>query len=223
MTLATPRVVVADDAILIREGIRHLLTEGGCDVPALVGSVGELDEYLDSDPAVDAIVLDIRMPPDHSDEGMRALEKLRAAGSKVGVLLLSMYASPMLAIRAMSNGAGTGYLIKDRVADGTTLIAAVRTVMSGGTVVDPEVVALLMTPPRPNSPIETLSVRERDVLTLMAEGKSNLAVATTLSLSPKTVESHVGHIMDKLGIESSPEDHRRVLAVLSLLRSTQTA
>jgi DNA-binding NarL/FixJ family response regulator len=223
VTLTRPRVVIADDAVLIREGIRHLLADGGCDIAALVGSAGELEEYLDSDPAVDAIVLDIRMPPDHSDEGMRALEKLRASGSRVGVLLLSMYASPTLAIRAMSNGAGTGYLIKDRVSDGTTLVAAVRTVMSGGTVVDPEVVALLMTPPRPNSPIESLSVRERDVLTLMAEGKSNLAVASALSLSPKTVESHVGHIMDKLGIESSPDDHRRVLAVLSLLRSTQTA
>jgi DNA-binding NarL/FixJ family response regulator len=222
MTLATPRVVIADDAILIREGLRHLLTDGGCDVAALVGSAEELEEYLGSDSSIDAIVLDIRMPPDHSDEGMRALEKLRASGSRVGVLLLSMYSSPTLAIRAMSSGAGTGYLIKDRVTDGTTLMAAVRTVMSGGTVVDPEVVALLMAPPRPNSAIESLSVRERDVLTLMAEGKSNLAVASALSLSPKTVESHVGHIMDKLGIESSPEDHRRVLAVLSLLRSTQT-
>jgi DNA-binding NarL/FixJ family response regulator len=223
MTLAAPRVVIADDAILIREGLRHLLADGGCDVAALVGSAQELDEYLDSDDSVEVIVLDIRMPPDHSDEGMRALERLRASGSRVGVLLLSMYASPTLAIRAMSSGAGTGYLIKDRVTDGTTLLAAVRTVMTGGTIVDPEVVALLMAPARPNSAIESLSVRERDVLTLMAEGKSNLAVASALSLSTKTVESHVGHIMDKLGIESSPEDHRRVLAVLSLLRSTQTA
>ena len=219
MSETRPRVVITDDAVLIREGIRQLLTAGGCEVVAVVGSVAELDAVLATTDEVDAIVLDIRMPPTHTDEGIRALEALRAAGSQVGILLLSMYASPTLAIRAMSGGPGTGYLIKDRVTDGDTLVAAVRTVMRGGTVVDPEVVAQLVAPARPNPQVDDLTERERDVLTLMAEGQSNLGIASKLHVSPRTVETHVAHIMTKLGIEPARDEHRRILTVLKALRS----
>ena len=156
------------------------------------------------------------MPPTHTDEGIVALETLRANGSTVGVLLLSMYATPAYAIRAMSAGGGTGYLLKDRVAEPERLVQAVRTVASGGSVVDSEVVAQLVAQ-KGNPSVEVLTPRERDVLTLMAEGKSNSGIASALFLSLKTVETHIGNIMSKLGIDESPTDHRRVLAVLRLL------
>ena len=144
VSLERPRVVVVDDAVLVREGVRQLLTAGGCDVVAVATDVPGLHAALAAHPEVDAVVLDIRMPPDHSDEGMRALEELRADGVTTGVLLLSMYASPTLAVRALSAGGATGYLLKDRITDGEALVAAVRTIVSGGTVVDPDVVALLL-------------------------------------------------------------------------------
>jgi DNA-binding NarL/FixJ family response regulator len=209
------RVAIADDAMLLRTGIGSVLAGGGCDV---IASVGTADEALQvvRERAVDALVLDIRMPPSHTDEGLVALEKLRSGGSRVGVLLLSMYATPAYAIRAMSAGGGTGYLLKDRVAEPDRLVQAVRTVASGGSVVDSEVVAQLVSQPG-NASVEVLTPRERDVLALMAEGKSNHGIASKLFLSLKTVETHIGNIMSKLGIDESPEDHRRVLAVLRLL------
>ena len=130
-----------------------------------------------------------------------------------------MYGNPTLAIRATAAGAGTGYLLKDRVTDADMLVRAIRTVMSGGTVVDPEVVASLVSPAHPRTDLRRLTERELEVLTLMAEGSSNLGIAATLFLSPKTVESHVASIMAKLGIQAIPEEHRRVLAVLRLLRA----
>ena len=214
-----PRVVIADDAVLLREGIRHLLNSGGCDVVATASDIEELESVLGRSRDIDAIVLDIRMPPGHGDEGMRELESLRARGSTVGVLLLSMYASPTLALRAMSAGRGTGYLLKDRVNDGDVLVAAIRTVMNGGTVVDPEIISMLVGSTGRTSLIDQLTEREHEVLHLMAEGRSNLGIATAMHLSIKTVETHVAHILDKLGIEQSPNEHRRVLAVLELLRS----
>ncbi|MET0976430.1 MAG: response regulator transcription factor [Leifsonia sp.] len=209
------RVVIADDAMLLRTGISSVLTAGGCDIVASVGTATEMLRVVD-ERAVDAVVLDIRMPPTHTDEGLVALEGLRAAGAKVGVLLLSMYATPAYAIRAMSAGGGTGYLLKDRVAEPDRLVQAVRTVAAGGSVVDSEVVAQLVAQ-KGNPSIEVLTPRERDVLALMAEGKSNQGIASTLFLSLKTVETHIGNIMSKLGIDESPQDHRRVLAVLRLL------
>ena len=220
MTIEHPRVIVADDAVLSRAGIRQGLVAGGGAGGAVAGDVAELDAALLLAGEIDAIVLDIRMPPDHTDEGMRALESLRSRGSTLGVLLLSMYASPTLAIRAMNGGPGTGYLIKDRVTDGRSLATAVRTVARGGTVVDPEVVAQLVESRRADELVDGLSPREREVLSLMAEGRSNAGIAQMLYLSPKTVESHVAGIMAKLGIPTTPGEHRRVLAVLSLLRST---
>ena len=219
MTVDRPCVIVVDDAVLIREGVRQLLLAGGCDVVATASDVDGLFEALAAAPQADALVLDIRMPPDHSDEGMRALERLRAEGSALGILLLSMYASPTLAVRALSAGGATGYLLKERITDGKALVAAVRTVVSGGTVVDPDVVSLLLGSTARSRLVDALTPREREVLQLMGEGRSNLGIAELLHLSVKTVETHVEHILDKLGIEPSPGEHRRVLAVLELLRA----
>jgi DNA-binding NarL/FixJ family response regulator len=218
MSVERPQVIVVDDAVLVREGVRQLLTAGGCDVLALATDVPGLHAALEEQPAADAVVLDIRMPPDHTDEGMKALEALRAAGSAIAVLLLSMYASPTLAVRALSAGGATGYLLKERITDGEALVAAVRTVVAGGTVVDPDVVGLLLGAKSRPQLVDALTVREHEVIRLMAEGRSNLGIAQTLHLSTKTVETHVEHILDKLGIAPSPGEHRRVLAVLELLR-----
>ncbi|WP_064109720.1 response regulator transcription factor [Leifsonia xyli] len=209
-------MAVADDAVLLREGIGQILRAGGMDVVASVDTAEELLEAVRAE-NVDAIVLDIKMPPTHTDEGLRALERLRADGSRAGILLLSMYTTAAYAIRAMSAGSGTGYLLKDRVADADTLVTAVRTVARGGSVVDPEVVQLLVNARSSEAAVEALSTRERDVLRLMAEGKSNVGIATELHLSLRTVESHIGHIMAKLDVEDSAEGHRRVLAVLRFL------
>jgi DNA-binding NarL/FixJ family response regulator len=210
-------VAVADDAVLLREGIGQILRAGGMDVVVSVDTAEELLEAVAADRDIDAIVLDIKMPPTHTDEGLRALEKLRASGSRAGILLLSMYTTASYAIRAMSAGSGTGYLLKDRVADADTLVTAVRTVARGGSVVDPEVVQLLVSARSSQAAVEALSARERDVLRLMAEGRSNVGIAGELHLSLRTVESHIGHIMAKLGVEDSAEGHRRVLAVLRFL------
>jgi DNA-binding NarL/FixJ family response regulator len=214
-----PRVVVVDDAVLVQEGVRQLLVAGGCDVVAVAGDVPSMEAALADHADVDALVLDIRMPPDHSDEGMRVLEQLRSEGSSLGVLLLSMYASPTLALRALSAGGATGYLLKERITTGTALVAAVRAVVGGGTVVDPEVVGMMLGSSGRPRLLESLTAREDEVLQLMAEGRSNLGIAGELHLSVKTVETHVEHILDKLGIEPSPGEHRRVLAVLELLRA----
>ncbi|HEY8281688.1 MAG TPA: response regulator transcription factor, partial [Leifsonia sp.] len=185
----TLRVAVADDAVLLREGIGQILRAGGMDVVASVESADGLLEVVARDPLLDAVVLDIRMPPGHTDEGLRALERLRASGSSVGVLLLSMYTTASYAIRALSAGSGTGYLLKDRVADAGTLVNAVRSVAAGGSVVDPEVVQLLVSARAATASLDTLSARERDVIRLMAEGKSNVGIAADLHLSLRTVES----------------------------------
>jgi DNA-binding NarL/FixJ family response regulator len=210
-------VAVADDAVLLREGIGQILRAGGVDVVSSVDSAEQLLAVVAADRRIDAVVLDIKMPPSHTDEGLRALEKLRADGSSVGVLLLSMYTTAAYAIRAMSAGSGTGYLLKDRVADAGTLVSAVRSVAAGGSVVDPEVVALLVSGHNGRASLDTLSSRERDVIRLMAEGKSNVGIAADLHLSLRTVETHIGHIMAKLDVEDSAEGHRRVLAVLRFL------
>ena len=211
------RIAVADDAVLLREGIGQILRAGGVDVVSSVDTAEELLAVVADDPGIDAVVLDIKMPPTHTDEGLRALEQLRASGSSVGVLLLSMYTTASYAIRAMSAGSGTGYLLKDRVADAGTLVNAVRSVAAGGSVVDPEVVALLVSGRTAEASLDALSARERDVIRLMAEGKSNAGIAAELHLSLRTVESHIGHIMAKLDVEDSAEGHRRVLAVLRFL------
>jgi len=217
--MSSVRVVVVDDAVLLQEGIRQLLVAGGCEVVATVGNVPDLRETLAADDSIDVVILDIRMPPTHTDEGVRALEELRAEGSDVGVLLLSMYSSPVLALRALSAGGATGYLLKDRVKDGATLVDAVRAVADGGAVVDPEVVSLLLHARGESNGMSALTAREREVLQLMAEGASNAGIARRLVLSVKTIDTHIEHIMDKLGLVSSTDEHRRVRAVLEYLRS----
>ena len=220
MSQGSPAVIVAEDALLIREGICQLLVASGCTVLAAVPDADQLSSALEEHIGqVDVVVLDIRMPPTHTDEGIRALEELRARGSTVGVLLLSMYASGSLAVRALSAGGATGYLLKDRVKDGTALADAVRTVAGGGSVVDPEVVTLLMSSTGRARGLEALTPKELEVLRLMAEGRSNLGIGRVLGISPKTVDTHVEHILDKLGIQPSEGENRRVLAVLELLRN----
>jgi DNA-binding NarL/FixJ family response regulator len=212
-------VVLADDGVLVREGVVRLLTAAGCEVLAALEDAEGVDDALRSYPDLDALVLDIRMPPTHTDEGLGVLERLRADGVPTGVLLLSMYASPMLAMRALSAGGATGYLLKDRIRDGQALVEAVRTVARGGTVVDPEIVALMLQGSASSSRLDVLSAREREVLALMAEGRSNQGIAKELKLSTKTVDSHVEHLLTKMGLEASANEHRRVLAVLELLRA----
>ncbi|BDZ55619.1 response regulator [Agromyces marinus] len=210
------RVAIADDAMLLREGIAKVLEEGGVEV---VASVGTADELLAAIPDLrpDVAVLDIRMPPTHRDEGIVALERIRQNGDELGVLLLSMYATPEYALRVMGAGSGTGYLLKERVSEPQTLVRAVQTVASGGSVVDPEVVEQLVQRTRADDPLARLTERERSVLELMAQGYSNGGIAQTLFLGLKTVETHVRSILQKLDLEESPEHHRRVLAVLTLL------
>ncbi|GAA1838164.1 response regulator transcription factor [Agromyces salentinus] len=217
MNDASPlRVAIADDALLLREGIAKVLESGGLDVVASVGTGDELVRLV-RDGGIDAAVLDIRMPPTHRDEGIVALEQIRASGSEIGVLLLSMYATPEYALRVMQTGSGTGYLLKERVSEPETLVRAIETVAGGGSVVDPEVVEQLVKRSRADDPISRLTERERSVLELMAQGYSNGGIAQTLFLGLKTVETHVRSILQKLDLEESPEHHRRVLAVLTLL------
>ena len=209
------RVAIADDALLLREGIAKVLEGGGIDVVASVGTGDEVLEVVRRG-GIDAAVLDIRMPPTYRDEGIAALEAMRAEGSTIGVLLLSMYATPEYALRVMGAGSGTGYLLKERVSEPQTLVRAIETV-AGGSVVDPEVVEQLVKRTRADDPLSRLTERERSVLELMAQGYSNGGIAQTLFLGLKTVETHVRSILQKLDLEESPEHHRRVLAVLTLL------
>jgi DNA-binding NarL/FixJ family response regulator len=212
---STLRVAIADDAMLLRSGIEAVLAAGDCEV---VSSVGTADELITAVRELnpDVAVVDIRMPPTHTDEGLRALESLRKENPRLGIVLLSMYATPAYAIRAMSAGDATGYLLKERIADPEGLVSAVRTVAAGGVVVDSEVVGQLVRRDGP-AQLDNLTVREREVLAQMAEGKSNQGIAAALFLSQKTVETHIGNIISKLGIADSPDGHRRVLAVLRLL------
>jgi DNA-binding NarL/FixJ family response regulator len=213
------RVAVADDAVLLREGIVSLLRGAGFDVVAQAGDADDLLRAVDRDD-VDVCVVDIKMPPTHTDEGVRAALRIRERYPAVGVLVLSQYAETSYAMRLFAGGAaGVGYLLKDRVADVEMFTEAVRRVAGGGSVVDPEVVGRMVGRSRPAGPLDALTEREREVLALMAEGRSNQAIEHRLYLSAKTVEAHVRNIFTKLGLEQTADDHRRVLAVLTYLRS----
>jgi DNA-binding NarL/FixJ family response regulator len=213
------RVVLADDSVLLREGVARLLAEAGFQV---VGQAGNADELLQQVALhqPDVAVVDIRMPPE-GDGGLRAAREIRQAHPGVGVLVLSQYARPSYAFELLSDSAErVGYLLKDRVADLDALADAVRRVGSGGSVLDPVVVSQLVGRPRQgHQALEQLSDREREVLGLMAEGRSNQAIAERLVITERTVEKHVNGIFAKLLLPASPEDHRRVLAVLAYLRA----
>lgn len=210
------RVVVADDSVLLREGLVRVLIEAGVDV---VGSFGEADSMLAELAAVhpDLIVLDVRMPPTYRDEGVRAAIRARELQPEVGILLLSQYVEVAYAQELLSSGrGGVGYLLKDRVASLAQLQDAVERIAAGGTVLDPEVVAQLLG--RRHDPLATLTPREHEVMSLMAEGRTNAAIAQKLVIGTGAVEKNVTSIFQKLGLDDSGTDHRRVLAVLAWLQ-----
>ena len=216
---ATPlRVVLADDSVLLREGIARLLDECGLEVVAQSGTAEDLLRHVAMHKP-DVAVVDIRMPPTHTDEGLRAAKEIRERHSGVGVLVLSQYVEPTYAMELLSDSAeGVGYLLKDRVADIDEFTAAVRRVAEGGSALDPTVVSQLVGRHRRDDPLADLSPREREVLELMAEGRSNQAIAERLFVTLRAVEKHVTSIFVKLRLPATAEDHRRVLAVLALLR-----
>jgi DNA-binding NarL/FixJ family response regulator len=215
----TLRVVLADDSILLREGISRLLVEAGFEVVAQAGDPAALLAAI-REHRPDVAIVDIRMPPTYTDEGLRAAEAIRAEhGTAIGVLVLSQYVETTFALRLVADGAGgVGYLLKDRVEDLDDFADAVRRIAKGGSVIDPEVVAQLVGRRRAKVPLDDLTEREREVLALMAEGRSNQAICDRLYLAPKTVEAHIANIFSKLELLPAPDDHRRVLAVLAHLR-----
>ncbi|MBK9239636.1 MAG: response regulator transcription factor [Acidobacteria bacterium] len=212
------RVVIADDSVLLRAGLERLLVDSGWQVAASVGDAPALMAAVREHHA-DVAIVDVRMPPGFSDEGLRAAVELRRVAPEMGVLVLSQYVEEPAAQELLSLGArGVGYLLKDRVADVSEFIDAVSRVARGGTALDPEVVAQVMARRRREDPLAPLTPRERDVLACMAEGRSNAAIASRLAVGEGAVEKHVSHIFSKLGLEPDDSDHRRVLAVLAFLK-----
>jgi DNA-binding NarL/FixJ family response regulator len=211
--------VIAEDSVLLREGIVRILEEAGIEV---VGQAGDAEDLLRKVRAhkPDLAITDIRMPPSHTDEGLRAAHEIRGELPDVGVLVLSQYVEEGYAVDLLAdNAAGLGYLLKDRVGDVEAFLDAVKRVAEGGSALDPEVVSQLLGRKRRDDPLEELTPREREVLGLMAEGRSNVAIAEQLVVTERAVEKHVTSIFSKLDLVNTPEDHRRVLAVLAYLRS----
>jgi DNA-binding NarL/FixJ family response regulator len=212
------RVVIADDSVLFREGLVRVLADGGFDVVAQAGDALDLRDAVRST-GPDVAIVDVRMPPTHTDEGARAAKEIRAEHPQIGVLVLSQVVEVQHAFDLFSERPeGFGYLLKDRVLEIDEFLESVRRVGRGGTAVDPEVVAQLMGRRRQESPLDDLSPREQEVLALMAEGLSNHGICARLFLSPKTVETHVHNIFLKLRLPTDADEHRRVLAVLAFLR-----
>ena len=214
------RVVIADDSALLREGLARLLSETGADVVSLVGDASALEAAIATS-EVDVAIVDIRMPPSFTHEGAEAAVRLRGLHPTLGILLLSQAIETQHAAQLLERDASHfGYLLKDRVVDVDTLRRALDTIVAGGTVLDPDIVRSMMHAHDRRDPLRALSERERAVLALMAEGRSNTAIAARLVVAVKTVESHVANIFTKLGLENAPDDHRRVLAVLTALQRT---
>jgi len=214
------RIAVADDAVLLRAGLVRILEGEGWVVVSESGTAGDLVASVRR-ARPDLAIVDIRMPPGHSDEGIRATHQIRAGfGEAVGVLVLSQYLEPDFAMRLLDEAdRGVGYLLKDRIADVASFTDAVRRVAAGGQVVDPGIVSRLLNRRRREDPLDALTEREREVLALMAEGRSNQSIADALVLAPKTVEAYISSIFSKLSLEPAATDHRRVLAVLAYLQA----
>jgi DNA-binding NarL/FixJ family response regulator len=214
------RVVIGEDSLLLREGIARVL-ESATEME-VVGLAGDLDSLLEVvlDTRPDVAITDIRMPPTHTDEGLVAAHRIRAELPDTGVLVLSQYLDEDYVFKLLGNGAqGLGYLLKDRITDGDAFVDAVRRVAAGDAALDPEVVSHLLGRPRHGSPLDDLNERERTVLSEMAEGRSNQAIASRLFLSDRAVERHVTAIFSKLRLTATPDSHRRVQAVLTYLRA----
>jgi DNA-binding NarL/FixJ family response regulator len=223
------RIVIAEDAAVIRAGLAEVLTDRGHEVAAAVGDADALKAAV-AEHNPDVAIIDVRMPPDHTDEGLRAAIAIRREHPGIGILVFSQYvetryAADLLSMRRGAHagssgaGAGVGYLLKDRVANVAEFTEAIARVAAGGTALDPEVVTGMLNAARHTSALATLTARERDVLTLMAEGRSNTAIAEQLVISDRAVEKHISNIFSKLGLPPSDSDHRRVLAVLAYLGS----
>jgi DNA-binding NarL/FixJ family response regulator len=211
------RIVIAEDSVLLREGISRLLAEYGHEVVAALPDAEGLDDAVDAHEP-DLVVLDVRMPPTHTDEGLRAAVALRGRRPTMPVLVLSQYVEERYAMDLLAMGnAGVGYLLKERVADVRQFIDAATRVADGGTALDPEVVSQLLVRSRRRAPLESLTPREREVLGLMAQGLSNTAIAEALVVSGGAVEKHISSIFTKLDLPPSEHEHRRVLAVLRYL------
>jgi DNA-binding NarL/FixJ family response regulator len=214
------RVVIADDSLLFREGLAALLDSAGFEVVAQAGDADQLAAAVATSHP-DVAIVDIRMPPTHTNEGLVAANELRARHAGLGILVLSHHVGSRQAVELLADDpTGIGYLLKDRVTDLADFAEAVRRVGSGGSVVDPEVVAALLGRRRQHDRLAELTNREREVLALMAEGLTNHAICDRLTLGAKTVETHVAHIFLKLGLLPAADEHRRVLAVLTYLRAT---
>jgi DNA-binding NarL/FixJ family response regulator len=211
--------MVADDSVLLREGLVRLLQEGGCEV---VAQAGDADDLLRKARAhkPDVAIIDVRMPPDNTDDGLRAALAIRGEQPQTGVLVLSQYIEEQYAIELIGEAhEGVGYLLKERITDIGALLEAVRRVAANGSVIDPQVVSQLLRRHREEDPLEELTEREREVLKLMAEGRSNHAIGARLVISERAVEKHVTSIFSKLRLPPAEDDHRRVLAVLTFLRA----
>jgi DNA-binding NarL/FixJ family response regulator len=213
------RVTVADDAVLFREGLTRVLASMGFEVLGVADDVAGCLRLVEREPP-DVAILDLRMPPGHGTEGIEAAQQIRSRWPSVGLLVLSQYVETHYALQLMTEfDGGVGYLLKDRVSDLEAFASDVRRVATGATVIDAELVAGLVARRREHDPLESLSEREREVLSLMARGMSNTALAEAMHLSPKTIESYVSSIFTKLGLSPDSREHRRVLAVLTFLRA----
>lgn len=216
---AALRVMLVDDAALVREGIARLLVDEGLDVVAQLPDATRLIEAVE-DLQPDAVVIDVRMPPTHTTEGLEASIALKRARPDLGVLVLSQHVETRQAVELLRGGhPGVGYLLKERISRPDELVDAVRRVVGGGTVIDPEVVQKVLDTPRRSDPLDELTKKEREVLALLAEGESNDRIAERLAVTARTIETHTGRIFAKLGLRSDPATHRRVLAVLAHLRA----
>jgi len=213
------RVVIADDTMLIREGTARLLEQAGIEVAGTAGDGRKLMQIVSTEQP-DVAIIDIRMPPTHTDEGLVAAEQIRRSHPGTGVLILSQYLEPRYAMRLLQDHPeACGYLLKERLSDIAVLTDAIGRIADGECVLDPTIVGRLVKRPRPQGRLDQLTQREREVLALIAEGRSNHGISEVMRLSPKTVEAHVGRVFSKLGLDDTPDSHRRVLAVLAFLRS----